>query len=246
MRNRTLSAAAYAAIALSLASCDPKSPPDRYITRTASVSLLPDQQKWFHFTEHLTTKAIYCHYGSGGLAPDPPSGEGRVSVGFEHSWDPGTLPAPCKEALNHIHRGAVLFNLGELQKWEGRVLVEKATLKFKKFPRTGRFGCDDRVLSGTADWVSRPEDGPLPPAEERYPMPVPALETKPCQGPDGKCSVDVKSIVNDWAVGSVPHFGFVLAGENESYGAKDNNSCRTDYGQFELQVDYRYDERVAG
>jgi len=246
MRNRSLSAAAYVALALPLVSCDPKSPPDRYITRSATVSLLPDQQKWFHFTEHLTTKAFYCQYGSSGLAPDPPSGEGRVSVGFEHSWDPGTMPAPCSELLNHMHRGAVLFDLGELQKWEGRVLVEKATLKFKKFPRTGRFGCDDRILNATADWTARPEDGVLPPAEERYKMPVPALETEPCMGPDGKCAVDVKRIVNDWAVGSVPNFGFILAGENENYGVRDDNSCRTDYGQFELDVAYRYDERVPG
>ena len=244
MRHKAFLTAAYVALVLPLASCDPKVPPERFVTRSATVSLLPMQQKWFHSTEYLKSKAIYCDFDDSGLAPDPPGGEGRVSVGYEHSWDPGTKPFPCSRLLNHMHRGAVLFDIGEVQKRAPRVFVDAATLKFRKFPRTGRFGCDDRVLSATVDWTARPEDGPLPPAEERYKMPVPADETAACLGSGGKCVVDVKSIVNDWAHETVPNHGFVLAGENENYTEKDNESCRTDYGEFELEVQFRYDEAV--
>ena len=46
----------------------------------------------------------------------------------------------------------------------------------------------------------------------------------------GSASIDVTRMVQAWAKGTVPNYGFVFRGTNETMGASDNNSCVLNFG----------------
>jgi hypothetical protein len=57
--------------------------------------------------------------------------------------------------------------------------------------------------------------------------------------------VDVKSQVNEWLRGIISNQGLVIRGDQERLDANDNVSCLTEYGNFKLDVAFRFDVKAG-
>jgi hypothetical protein len=124
-------------------------------------------------------------------------------VGYEHSYDPGTRPFPCSRVLVSVQRGYVKFDLRQIQSRAPAVFVTAATLHFRKIPRRHP-ECSDKLLTATEDWT-RSGFKKLPAGEERYDnSSIPRLGS--C-GFLGFCQMNIRAMVNDWAIGEFPTMG---------------------------------------
>lgn len=162
------------------------------------------------------------------------NGDGGV-VGFEHFFDGGN------RFHNNVYRAAVRFNVAPLSEPPTKKILG-ATLLYTF--RQGRVvpgdvfvtSCATQLLLATGDWKGIPEVSP-----EAAPPTIEGTVFKDLPGAllGGRVSVDVTSVVKEWASGARPNFGFVIKGAKEDSGLfRDNNACWSILDGFVLQVDY--------
>jgi hypothetical protein len=217
-------------------SCDPKK---KFDTRVGQVSLEASAQPVITTSQSYpaNTTAWPCPLNSRGTAPETPS-PGFQSVGYEHRFDAGTPPAPCQWRLNHVHRLVAAFDLSSIPQDAATVHVDSAKLSFDKRHAAGDHECADKLLA-----VSGPGPEPgssiRPASDDKWETAVPRLDGPACSS--GRCTMDVTGQVSDWVRKVVPNQGFVLRGEDERLNANDNVSCRNEYGNFRLDVNFRHD-----
>lgn len=226
------------ALLLMLAACD------KTTTREETATLAPTRIQFWRNQEYsypANDTAWPCPADTTGLgsAESPP---GFLPVGYEHSYDTGTRPFNCSRRLVNTFRTAVRFDLSALQSKAPRLFVKSAVLTFRRVRAAGDHDCADQLLTATEDWTV-PGFDRFPKAEARYDGAVPKLGSAAC-GLGGTCQMDVKGAVSDWALGNTPNHGFVIVGENEDSGARDNKTCRTEYGDFQLTTNFTYDQTL--
>ena len=168
-----------------------------------------------------------------GTAPDPAS-PGFNRVGWTHIYDDGSGPMPCKYRLNHVQRLVTTFELGPIEKHLPSAIVDSAFLSFEKKRVAGDHECNDQILTVVAG------DAPIRPnVEDRWELAVPKLGSPDCTG--SRCSINIKSQLNEWLRQPGSNMGLALIGDQERLDANDNVACLTEYGNFRMEVAYRYD-----
>lgn len=215
----------------------------KVVSREETRTLDPARTGWWStqvYSYPANDTAWPCPLDRGGLGPTSPAA-GRVQAGYEHSYDPGTRPFPCSRRTVNVYRAAVKFDLVELQSKAPRVFVKNATLHFRKMSATR--DCADKFLTGTEDWTVA-GFAKLPHAEVIYDLPVPSNTSLACSGLGGFCAMNVTGQVNDWVLTKTSNHGFVVMGENEDLSARDNNACRTEYGEFSMSVHFTYEQAL--
>jgi hypothetical protein len=159
----------------------------------------------------------------------PPAG--RLLVGADNHFDPGTNPFPCILKNDWAYRGGVRFDLSTLVAMK-RIVIEKAVLTWTIESAVVRDGdghrrgvasgpdatnCVDAVLESTRSIFS---EGDF----------LPGLSLRAGQG-------DVTSLVTTWVVDKARNFGFVLVGLDESY-SRNNAACLNTIGNLSLHIDF--------
>jgi hypothetical protein len=193
--------------------------------------------------ERYPVNSVYwpCPLDSRGTAPDIAT-SGFLRVGWDHKFEAGTPPFACQYRLNHVQRIALNWNQDPISKRGASALVDNAVLSFDKRRVSGDHECADQILTKVNEG---PESyGPMVPGtEDRWELKVPMLTSADCTG--SRCKVDVKSQVNDWLRVIIPNQGLVVRGDQERLDANDNVSCLTEYGNFKLDVAFRYDVKAG-
>jgi hypothetical protein len=193
--------------------------------------------------ERYPANTVYwpCPLESRGTAPDPAT-PGFLRVGWDHTFDAGTPPFACQYRLNHVQRIALSWNLKPILERGSSAIVDSAVLSFDKRRVSGADECKDEILTKVSEG---PESyGPMfPGTEDRWELKVPMLTSTDCSG--GRCRVDVKSQVNEWLRGIISNEGLVIRGDQERLDANDNVSCLTEYGNFKLDVAFRFDVKAG-
>jgi hypothetical protein len=158
-----------------------------------------------------------------------------VIVGFEHFSDTG---GPIPRIHNHIHRGAVKFNVALLSE-PPKKTITKATLLYsiqagKRAPEGGFIeSCATRLLVGNGEWNGIPNTT-APDTIAGDP-----LLNLPEALMGARVPVDVTTVVKEWTSGKRANNGFVFTHHVEQPGLfRDNNACWTMIGDFVLQVEY--------
>lgn len=230
---RLIPAAGFAAISALLVTETAQAAPME--TRHEKISLPVHVEPLVTTAKKYPVNSVYwpCPLDTRGTAPNSPS-PGFNRVGWTHVYDAGTEPMPCKFRINHVERIVATWDMAPIEKHMPAAFVDSAVLSFDKKRVAGNYECADRfmtVVAGTA---------PIPPAiEERWDLMVPRLGGPGCVG--SRCSVEIKGQMNEWLRRVVPNMGLALIGDQERLDANDNVSCVTEYGNFRLDVSYRYD-----
>src|SRR5260370_2139350 len=202
-----------------------------------TVTLTPANLKtWIHLDHAYPSNTTHwpCGLSARGLGASYGPRGGEIVVGYEHFFDAGTKPLPCQERIDHMYRGTVRFDVGDIVAKAPplHVFVKKATLNYKP---TG--DCPNQLLIAAEDWV---KGSPADLVKVDL-----FAELGPCGiGNPAGCSFDVSTVVNNWATGAehegYANYGFVLRGNNE-INSEDNDTCITRYSNFSLTVTYKYD-----
>lgn len=164
-----------------------------------------------------------------------------VVAGYDRFFDEGTSPAPCKEQINHVYNGIVWFDLRLLV---GNAVAVRATLDFKQSDlttrrddgSTGSGFCANELYLATADWKGL-KANTLVPGDQYLNLFGTGFDSG-CGL--GGCSIDVTSGVNEWLLGKVPNFGFVVKAHKDSdeFNYQNNGACWRRYSDFQLRLTY--------
>jgi hypothetical protein len=184
-----------------------------------------------------------CGMSTKGLGAAPIN-EGEVVAGYDHRFDAGTDPLPCKEQINHVYEGLVWFDLGSVI---GKAVVSHAELSMK----LGESRVRDK------EWKGSNPRGPcwgieltLATADPKGLKPntlVPGDVFTNLFGTGfdsgcglGGCTIDVTYAVNEWLRAHMPNHGFALKYHKDSqvWADQDNAACWTRYSDFSLRLTY--------
>ncbi|PYS43573.1 MAG: hypothetical protein DMF71_06750 [Acidobacteria bacterium] len=224
------------------------------VEKTVTFTPAPDGTKTFMWNTRWFNEGVPilapCNRPSYGHLLTPKEVAGQILVGYIHHWDPGHDPFPCKERKTEELAGVVWFDLGEIYDKPSLAFAKKAVLKFKALESGATDNearrlittCRDELQLPGVDWIKTkpgnaiPKTGPLEP--RKY------IECRLSE----ECSIDVTSIVNNWITGREDRYGFTIVGPDESGIIKDeapsdNAGCTTRYGDFQLTVTYKYEEK---
>ncbi|HEY3027963.1 MAG TPA: hypothetical protein VGJ55_17570, partial [Pyrinomonadaceae bacterium] len=213
------------------------------------VTLSPASLKtWGHYFR-WAEEHWYCGAPSHAFEvnPEPEAIPGSIVAGYHHRYDPGAAVAGCPDGDSFAYRGTVWFDLSDIEKKAAalHVSVQSATLHFKP---SGE--CPTELLYATADWLKGYPDNTLVPGD---PAPIAKFGAwtssfAPCP-PEG-CTVDVKTVVNNWLAGEehggYANYGFVFKGRQEGDSRfKETFACINRYQDFTLTVDYTSDKEMV-
>lgn len=191
----------------------------------------------------------------------------QVSVGFDASYDPGTLPCNCWEWNSIASRGGVLFNTFKIpQKFTTAILVlvptdvnriegssasndESGTISAIYLPQASWWG--GAVIPVVSD-ANGTEAGTIfvdafAPESEAWisAFPMNAGTTFPASGPPvrrvgNNYEIDATSQFKEWVKSPGTNHGFMLVGRDESLPVKTNQAWEANYNVF-LRVLYNPD-----
>lgn len=231
MRSSSIAAAAIAAI---LSSSSALAAPFDLVEKSLAIALAVRPQVTTAESYPANKVAWPCPLNTRGSAPNPAT-PGFVRVGWSHGFDAGTPPFACQYRINHVERAIIAPpDLKPLRDRLPRMFVKSARLSFDKKRIAGDHDCADKVLAVV------PGEASIPPnVEALFDLPVPALASGGCVG--GRCTIEMRGLVDQWVRGSAAELGLAVIGDQERLDANDNVSCVTDYANFKLDVDYKYD-----
>lgn len=215
----------------------------RFDTIKKVESLPVDATPLFTTAERYPVNSVYwpCPTNMRGTAPNPAT-PGMMRVGWDHGFDAGTPPFACQYRINHVQRIALTTNLGPISKHGPTVFVDNAWLSFDKKRVSGANECADYLVTKIGDGAE--SYGPMTPrTEKQWDMMVPSLSSADCEG--SRCKVQMKGQVNAWLKNPDTNLGVVLIGDQERLDANDNVSCMTDYANFRLDVEFRFDVKAG-
>lgn len=174
-----------------------------------------------------------CGLSSLGTGPRP-----GLWVGFIHGYS-SSGGFTCSEDT-FVDQTAVGFNLGGV----GVILrnpkasVQSARFLFKKLD-SGADTCLAGIHLPNGDWSNAQDLIPNSDFISGLPWSVPGVSFNSGQVKisGANFSIDVASLVNDWAKGNRPNNGLLLIGGNEdTSGYHDNNVCDSQFGSFALSI----------
>jgi hypothetical protein len=167
---------------------------------------------------------------SAGHPPPSPfsAGAGRVLVGFDDFFKPGTDPFPCDDIRAVVFRGGVLFDVSQFDS------IVTADLLFDTVDSVTRGGGPvgpPPISQATTLGVATQAFTNTMPFDNEASLPAgPAI------------NVGVSGQVRDWVLKNRPNFGFVLAGPrglvDSSNPPKDNDAKLSWYSNFRLRILY--------
>ena len=236
---RHFSTAAATAFAL-LANSSSNAAPLETIEKTISVPLDARGQVTTSEAYPANSVAWPCPLNTRGSAPNPAT-PGFLRVGWSHGFDAGTPPFACQYRINHVERVIIAPPpLGELRSKSPRMFVKSARLSFDKKRIAGDHDCGDKFFAVV------PGEAAIPPQiVENFEIIVPKLGSAGCVG--SRCTIEVRGQVDQWVRGPEGgEMGLALIGDQERLDANDNVSCVTDYANFKLDIDFKFDAEKSG
>ncbi|MBV8280892.1 MAG: DNRLRE domain-containing protein, partial [Candidatus Eremiobacteraeota bacterium] len=193
------------------------------------------------------TRTVYHHHSYAAPVPGcglPTNGLGEspgLTVGFIHDFCSTLGVTGYSDTM--IYQSALSFDLGAagILLRNSKASVKSATLTFQRDDGTNS-SCLAAVHLPTGDWSNAQELIP----NNDYISGIPwSTNDVSASGPfdghmvligGGKYSIDVTSAIQGFAKGTIPDYGFLLMGGNETRETSDNNSCANGYGSFGLNV----------
>jgi hypothetical protein len=164
--------------------------------------------------------------GDLGIGPPPP----EIGVGYMHAYDPGQDPFPCDFTDNVFYRGAVQFQMNQVNKFVQGHGLAKATFSYSV--DSGYPGCVSEIdITSANPW--RDPNNPDEVAGGGIKL------TAPQDANNGSFSVDITAWIAVEAVpgsSGSPNMHFVFIGSNEDQTVQDNKSCETVLGNFQLTL----------
>ena len=220
--NRVAIAILLVALPLALAACTPAPALIRHtVVLPASDLVTRDQWEYYRYC----TSSCFSSYREHSAPP------GRLLVGADNFFEPGSGPFPSIVKLDYAYRGAVRFNLAEFRNLK-QVVVERASINWtidSALVRTGN-GDPSGVASGpdVTNCVGALMEGKQSPFTEGAFLPA-----YPYRSGKG----DVTDLVQDWVMNGVTNWGFVLVGLDESY-SRNNAACLNAISNITLTLTY--------
>jgi hypothetical protein len=162
---------------------------------------------------------------SAGNPPPSPfsAGAGRVLVGFDDFFRPGTDPFPCDDIRSIVFRGGVLFDVSQFDS------IVTADLLFDTVDSVTRGG------SGPAGPPPNSQATTLGMATQAFTNTM-LFDNEASLPPGPAINVGVSGQVRDWVLKNRPNFGFVVAGPrglvDSSNPPKDNDAKLSWYSTF--------------
>ncbi len=157
-------------------------------------------------------------------------GAGRVMVGFDDFFDPGSDPFPCDDIRAVNFRAGLLFDVSQ---FDSLVTADLLFDTVDSIIRTGgeTIGTSTPKSHATELGVGTQAFTTALPYDNEASLPA---------GPN--MNIGVSGQVKDWVDGTRPNFGFVLSGPrgpiSKSNPPKDNDAKVSWYSNFRLRVTY--------